>query len=190
MQYDHELHHRRSIRLRDYDYANIGAYFVTACCQNRINYFGDIENEKMILNEYGNIAHNELAKTPEIRTNVELCEFVVMPNHIHAIIRIMEFRGVLHTLNAPKSPSNTIGAIIRGYKSAVSKQIRECGGGGMVMGGKKMFRNVSIWQRNYWEHIIRNETEYTKIAEYIRNNPILWGKKCLDEILPKIRVNS
>jgi len=123
MKYDPELHHRRSIRLRDYDYANAGAYFVTACCQNRINYFGDIENDKMILNEYGNIAHNELAKTPEIRPNVELFEFVVMPNHIHAIIRVTEYMG-----------ETTIGSIIRGYKSAVSKQIRECVG---VCNGKE-----------------------------------------------------
>jgi len=175
--------------LRDYDYANTGEYFVTACCQNRINYFGDIENDKMILNDYGNIAHNELAKTSEIRANVELCEFVVMPNHIHAIIRVTECRGVLHTPeppplhtpNAPKSPSNTIGSIIRGYKSAVSKQIRECIQCRGVLHTPeppplhtpKMFRDVSIWQRNYWEHIIRNKTEYAKIAEYIRNNPIL-----------------
>ncbi|MDR2595037.1 MAG: hypothetical protein LBC87_09745 [Fibromonadaceae bacterium] len=62
MKYNSDLHHRHSIRLQNYDYANTGAYFVTMCCQNRVNYFGEIENEKMILNEYGDIAHNEWKK--------------------------------------------------------------------------------------------------------------------------------
>jgi hypothetical protein len=93
MKYNSDLHHRHSIRLQNYDYANTGAYFITMCCQNRVNYFGEIENEKMILNEYGDIAHNELVKTSEIRTNVKLCEFVVMPDHIHAIMQITERMG-------------------------------------------------------------------------------------------------
>ncbi|MDR0516529.1 MAG: hypothetical protein LBH25_05730 [Fibromonadaceae bacterium] len=190
MKYNPDLHHRRSIRLRDHDYANAGAYFVTVCCQNRECLFGEIINGKMILNEYGEIAHNELAKTPEMRTNVELCEFVVMPNHIHAIVRITEkTEGAFNTpLWSLQSPSNTVGAIIRGYKSAVSKQIREYGRGVLNTPSNNTHTpnntahtpQISIWQRNYWEHIIRNGTEYEEIANYIKNNPILWAKDCFN----------
>jgi REP element-mobilizing transposase RayT len=139
----------------------------------------------MILNEYGKIAYNEWLKTPNIRSNIQLDVFIVMPNHIHGIIVITDNaagRGVLHTpndydntpinmdnkgnmvnkgvCNTPlRSPSNTVGAIIRGYKSAVTKQMHELG-----------FFDA-IWQRNYYEHIIRNEPEYQNISSYIICNP-------------------
>jgi REP element-mobilizing transposase RayT len=210
MKYNPDCHHRRSIRLQGYDYTNTGAYFVTVCCKNREHLFGKIVSGEMLLNEYGEIAHDELAKTPQIRPNVKLREFVVMPNHIHAIIQITEYLGNNNgdggvcdggvrnggVCNTPlrrrvlQSPSNTVGAIIRGYKSAVSKQIRFRHRRGVLhtplhtppntphntTHTPKMFADISIWQRNYWEHIIRNEIEYAKIANYIENNPILWEK--------------
>jgi len=96
--YNPNIHHRRSIRLKGYDYAQAGLYFITICCQDRACLFGEIQNGEMVLNEYGTIAHNEWIKTHEIRTNVELGEFVIMPNHIHGIIKIMDIggRGELH----------------------------------------------------------------------------------------------
>lgn len=111
MKYNPDLHHRRSIRLQGYDYINTGAYFVTVCCRNRECLFGKIVSEKMILNEYGKIAYNELTKTLEIRPNVKLGEFVVMPNHIHVIIRIME----KHTTDG----KNTLGGVY-------VKNVRQC----------------------------------------------------------------
>ena len=174
MPYNPTIHHRRSIRLKDYDYSQSGIYFVTICCQSHICRFGKIENGKMILNDAGQIAFNEWMKTPDIRSNVQLDAFVVMPNHIHGIIIITDVgRGVSHTPNDEtcqyhnqgicdtplRSPSNTVGAIVRGYKSAVTKQI-----------------GYSVWQRNYHEHIIRNEKSYQYIANYIINNPSNWDK--------------
>jgi len=214
MTYNPAKHNRQSIRLKGYDYAQSGLYFITICCHNRACLFGHIENGIMIMNQYGKIAHNHWKKTIEIRNNIELHEFVVMPNHIHGIIQISR-RGVSHTPhvynemgltnniptndfhssslqgvcdtphtynemgltnNIPtndfhssplqgvcdtplRSPSQTIGAIIRGYKSSVTKQLN-------LMG-----YNDTIWQRNYHEHIIGNKQSYIHISNYITNNP-------------------
>jgi REP element-mobilizing transposase RayT len=88
MKYDPNIHHRRSIRLKGYDYSRNGAYFVTICTQNREQIFGKIIDGKMILNDAGQIAHYELAKTSEIRKNFQMDCWMVMPNHIHAIVVI------------------------------------------------------------------------------------------------------
>lgn len=96
MKYDPEQHHRRSIRLKEYDYSQSGAYFITICTYNRKCSFGEIVNGEMQLNEWGTILENELLKTSELRPNVLLDEYVVMPNHFHGIIVIMDnCRGVL-----------------------------------------------------------------------------------------------
>jgi REP element-mobilizing transposase RayT len=187
MFYNPNLHHRRSIRLKGYDYSQAGLYFITICVQNHVCLFGKIENGEPILNELGQIAFNEWMRTPEIRSEINLGAFIVMPNHVHGIIEIAncnhddaDGRGELHSLplqntnrngcnidkgecNSPlRGTSNTIGAIVRGYKSAVTKQIHEWG-----------FTD-NIWQRNYYEHIIRNEQSYQNISGYIINNPVNW----------------
>jgi REP element-mobilizing transposase RayT len=167
--YDPKKHHRRSIRLKGYNYSSEGFYFITICTEGRRCLFGTIINGKMVLNDYGKIVDNEWQNTIKIRNgDVVLHEYVIMPNHIHAIIQI--HRGVSHTpneishtpneiLHTPfQSPSKTLGAIIRGFKGAVSKQI-----------GK------SIWQRNYYESIINDEQAFENISKYIRNNPAKWG---------------
>lgn len=172
-QYNPNIHHRRSIRLKGYDYSQTGLYFITICCESREHRFGKIENDEMVLNAHGKIAHNEWSRTPQLRPNVELYEFVIMPNHMHGIIRLLG-RGELHSpnvspdkkgeYNSPlRSPSQTIGAIVRGYKSSVTKQF------GLLGFGEK------IWQRNYHEHIIRDEQAYQTISSYIINNPANWN---------------
>jgi REP element-mobilizing transposase RayT len=90
MHYNPDIHHRRNIRLKGYDYSQAGLYFVTICVQNRHCLFGKITDNKMILNEYGKIAYNEWLKTPNIRSNIQLDVFIVMPNHIHGIIVITD----------------------------------------------------------------------------------------------------
>ncbi len=190
MAYNPNIHHRRSIRLKGYDYSQAGLYFITICCKNRMCRFGKIENGKMILNEFGNIAYNEWVKTPELRPQIELDAFIVMPNHIHGILKINEIgRGELHSPdnktgdnktpdNKPgecnshlRSPSNNVGAIIRGYKSSVTKQINNLGDNGKGVCDTPQ----QLWQRNYYEHIIRNEQSYQTISEYIINNPSKWS---------------
>ena len=169
------IYHRRSIRIKGYDYGQAGLYFVTMCCHDRICRFGHIENGIMILNEWGKIAHSEWLKTSDLRPNVQLGEFVVMPNHMHGIIQITRRGEMLSPstdspvspmmysegeCNSPlRSPSQTIGAIVRGYKSAVTRQL------GM---------NGNLWQRNYYESIIRDEISHQNITDYIIRNPVNW----------------
>lgn len=169
---------RRSIRLRDYDYSSPGEYFITICTQNRECLFGEVVDGEMVLNEFGKIAHDEWLQTEKLRNNVELDVFVIMPNHMHAIFgitaAIKKFRQPtvgayrhtpLHETDSKfKSPSKTVGAIVRGYKSTVTKQINQ-------------FRKTPgqrVWQRNYYEHIIRNKKSLNRIRKYILNNPALW----------------
>ncbi|MGL4598734.1 MAG: transposase [Bacteroidia bacterium] len=182
--YNPAIHHRRSIRLKGYDYGQAGLYFITICCYNRQHIFGNVLNGKMILNEYGKIAHDAWLKTPEIRPNIELGEFIIMPNHIHGIIKITHklesdaSKGEsnspdTHPPNTPsnttsnptpqlQSPSNNIGAIVRGYKSSVTKQLN------------LMHIGYAVWHRNYYENIIRDEQSYQNISNYIINNPTKW----------------
>ncbi|MDH5381055.1 MAG: hypothetical protein OEW75_09385 [Cyclobacteriaceae bacterium] len=160
--------------------------------------FGEVVNGQMILNKYGQIAHNEWLKTPEVRNDVELGEFIIMPNHMHAIIRRGESNSPIppesnspippesnsppptesnsesmtsqmeiscsgKTHSRPKGTSNTIGAIVRGYKTAVTRQLNALNIGRVV------------WQRNYYEIIIRDESAYNNISNYIINNPKKWN---------------
>ncbi len=169
-------HHknRRSIRLRDYDYSSPGEYFVTICTHKRECLFGDVVDGEMGLNEIGEIDNNEWLKTETIRDNVELGAFIIMPNHMHAIFGIVESLGAYRDTPLPrdansnpsfKSPSKTVGAIVRGYKSAVTTKINTL----------KNSAGQKIWQRNYYEHIIRNEKSFRRIQNYIINNPAKWG---------------
>ncbi|MFW2176939.1 MULTISPECIES: transposase [unclassified Moraxella] len=164
MAYNPEIHHRQSVRLKGYDYASVGYYFITICCVERMPLFGNIRNGQMCLNHHGLVAHQEWLNTIEKRKDLLLDEFVVMPNHMHAIVHIQQ-NLTSTTPNTLQSPSNNLGAIVRGYKSAVTSQLKSTLG-------------FSPWQRNYHEHIIRNETAYQTIAQYIVNNPLTWQDDC------------
>jgi len=179
-------HHRRSIRLKEYDYASEGGYFVTLVTYKRQRLFGEVVDGMMRLTVFGRIAREEWFETQRLRPNVELLEdeFVVMPNHIHGIIWLHEDENELKdgygtgTMRNPslvrayrdtplRSPSNTLGAIIRGYKGAVTTRINSL----------RHVKGEPVWLRNYYEHIIINEKEYENIANYINNNPFNWGSK-------------
>lgn len=168
--FDKEKHRRRSIRLKDYDYARNGAYFVTVCTYNHQCLFGEIINGEMQLKDFGQIVYDEWLRTAKIRPNVVLDVFIVMPNHFHAIMILNnDGRGVLPYAPVPaptnfRSPSQTVGAIVRGFKSAVTKQVNEM----------RNTPGLEVWQRNYHEHIIRNENERNLIRQYIIYNPQKW----------------
>ena len=177
MTYNPDIDHRQSIRLKGYDYSLAGLYFITLCTHQRLPLFGLIREDKMILNAAGQLAEMEWQKTQEIRTNIVLHEFVIMPNHFHAIVEIVGAHGMRPDLSTQQGRvqqgreqqgrvqrAPTLGDVMRGYKSAVTKGIR----------GLKGLSSMQIWQRNYYEHIIRNETAYFKIAEYIQTNPQRW----------------
>ena len=169
-----ENRNRRSIRLQGYDYSQAGAYFITICStHNREWRFGEIVDGNMRVNAIGGVVADEWIKTAQIRHDIALDEWVVMPNHFHGILvitgtgtarraRTMRRASTVEQFGHPVSGS--IPTIVRSFKSAVTKHANElC----RTPGGK-------LWQRNYWEHIIRNELELNRIREYIRNNPARW----------------
>ncbi len=170
--YDPERHHRRSIRWKGYDYAQPGAYFVTICTHERAHLFGKVVKGEMRLNAWGRIVREEWFKTEAIRPYVELNdnEFVVMPNHIHGIIWIVDDVGDVGATRriAPTMPRGpvpgSIGAIVGQFKSAVTRQINALRG----------TSGAPVWQRNYYEHVIRTERALNAIRRYITENPWRW----------------
>ncbi|MDR2953798.1 MAG: transposase [Prevotella sp.] len=176
---------RRSIRLNGYNYSQEGLYFVTICAKDKLCLFGSVINDEMVLNDTGKIAYDCWIEIPRHYQNVVLHEFVIMPNHIHGILEIVMPSSVgveyfrpdsedKHSMNnsedirvenirplqqRPNCKSGAIGAIIRGFKIGITKQI-----------------GYSIWQRNYYEHIIRNDESHRNITEYIYENPKNWIK--------------
>ena len=178
MKFNADIHHRRSTRFAGYDYAQPGWYYVTICTDEREMLFGEVEKREMRLNEYGRIVRDSWLEIPKHYPFVTLDAFIVMPNHIHGIIvirRNVDIHGVgvqniepLHTggkeeiYHYQHTVSGSLGAIVRGFKIGVTKWFRE--------------HNVKhvVWQRNYYDHIIRNEPDYLCIREYILNNPISW----------------
>lgn len=191
--YNPSIHHRRSIRLKGYDYSQAGLYFITICCQNRMCRFGFVENGKMVLNKFGKIANDEWAKLPERFPNIESGVFQIMPNHMHGIISLREPVGAGFTPaqndrqpqdgqpldGRPKNgqPKNrqpqgiapTVSNIVGAYKSLVANGCLEIYKSTNETMGK-------LWQRNYYEHIIRNEQSYQTISEYIVKNPAKWNE--------------
>ena len=164
---DNVARQRRSIRLAHYDYSQNGAYFMTLCVHARLSIFGQIVDGAMQLNECGSLVASEWCRTSAIRPQVALDEFVVMPNHFHAIITIEDSRRGVLPYAHPKfqSPSQSLGSIVRGFKSATT----------MLINSMRNSSGARVWQRNYYEHVIRNESELTRIREYIVNNPHQWS---------------
>lgn len=168
MKYNPKIHNRRSIRLRGYDYIQAGAYFITICCQDRKCRFGKIENDKMILNEYGTIAYNEWIKLPERFLNNELDVFQIMPNHLHGIIVLNDVGATLAVAHDAVAHDAVMIQRAGAYKSLVANKCLEIFKSKNEIMGK-------LWQRNYHEHIIRNEQSYQTISDYIINNPAKWN---------------
>ena len=189
MKYDPDMHHRRSIRLKEYDYTQCGAYFITICTKEKQPLYCDIVNGNVLLNLYGKIINREWLKTFKMRQNIILDSYIIMPNHIHGIIIIADCRGTLHvpqikqriTLKQVqkghvqraltiekfgKPVSNSIPTIIRLFKSTTTKQINRL----------RKTPGCAVWQRDYYEHIIRDEPDLNKIREYIINNPFQWDE--------------
>ncbi len=186
MKYDPNTHHRRSTRLKDYDYSQAGAYFVTICTQNRQCLFGEIVDREMRLNHLGHIANDQWNAIPQRFPMVELDEFVVMPNHIHGIITIVgaPLAGAQNSMPLAGAPieraaaraAPTVGDIVGAYKSLCVHH-----GLSWIKQHQPNRMLGKLWQRNYYEHIIRNEREINRIREYIRNNQAQWE---LDKLYP------
>jgi len=170
MPYDSRIHHRRSIRLKGYNYKQPGAYFITICTNATQCIFGDVVNGQMRLNYLGHIAFDCWQKIPEHFPHVELDAFVVMPNHLHGILVITDTPVGAQHCCAPtqekfgKPVRGSIPTVIRTYKAVVTYRINV----------SWKTEGQSIWQRNYYEHIGRDEKSLDNIRQYILENPLRW----------------
>jgi REP element-mobilizing transposase RayT len=215
MPYDPQKHHRRSIRLKGYDYASPGSYFVTLCTQDRVPRFGRVVDGVMILNDAGRMVAREWAAIPERFPTIRSDAHVIMPNHFHAIITI-EYTGERtdqrtgdprdrpKTHDRPKTRDRpdasgagtrpaptgvgagtdrpTLGNVVGAFKSITTHAY--------IVGVRSMGWppfNKRVWQRNYWERIIRDPSEFNRIRRYIQNNPARWTE---DQLHPGAPPNS
>jgi REP element-mobilizing transposase RayT len=192
MTYNPDIHHRHSIRLKNYDYSQAGAYFVTICAWQRECLFGEIEHGEMVLNDLGRIVESVWCQLPRYFSNIALDVHIIMPNHFHGILHINEFVGAkqdspalpafdLHgnkddiatkgkageALALPLlhgSASGSLCSIVQNFKSVSTRKVNK-------------FRTnpgYPVWQRNYYERVVRNEEELSRAREYIVNNPMKW----------------
>ncbi len=175
-------HHRRSIRLKDYDYAQDGAYFVTLCTYRRKCFLADVLEDDVQLTTCGCIVEEEWSKTAIVRPYVTLDAFVIMPNHLHGIIMLMGTRDLvgatwqvapteIHPLDdgptLPKGPkAGSLGAIIGQFKRSTTLRINQL---------REVESNAPVWQRSYYETVIRNEYMLTTKRRYIATNPARWA---------------
>lgn len=189
MKYDPAKHHRQSIRLKGYDYSSSGAYFITLCTHQRQCLFGKIVAGEMQLNLYGAIVAEEWQRTPEIRANFAIDVWIVMPNHFHGIVIIDHSDQTDHSNrslparrthgSAPLPNSlhrrpQSLSSFVAGFKSITTKRINT-------------IRNAAgtpVWQRNYYECIIRDRDSVAKIRQYIQKNPSVWAKAQLHPNTP------
>ncbi len=159
---------RRSIRLPGFDYTSAGAYFLTIRAEHGLCLFGDIRDGEMFLSEAGKIAEEEWLESASVREEVELDRHVVMPNHVHAVVWLKP----RSTGSSPAKASvplqrlkKSLGSFVGGYKSKVTSRINS----------QRSTPGGRVWQRNYWEHIVRSERALEAIRRYIEQNPARWA---------------
>jgi REP element-mobilizing transposase RayT len=178
-------YNRRSIRLKGYDYTQVGYYFITICTWHRKFLFGDVKDAHMVLNVFGRVVEYQWRRLPYHFKNMELDVFQIMPDHFHGIIHITgakhskrndDFETEKHISNAsprqpdasPGRPKGTIpgsvGAIVQNFQSVASRKINRI----------RKTPGAPVWQRNYYERIVRDEYALSRIRKYIIENPIKW----------------
>lgn len=207
MTYNPDIHQRKSIRLKNYDYSKEGLYFITICTENKEKLFGEIVNNNITLNNAGQMIEKIWFEIPKFYKGFKLHEFIVMPNHIHGIIEIIEKVGddshispIIINNNSHISPDSTasltgkiqrthnvsnqqgeyrdsplprkqisISELIQRFKILTTNNYIK-----MVKNNELPSFNKRVWQRNYYENIIKNEKRYLQVIEYIKNNPLKW----------------
>ncbi len=169
-------HYRKNIRLKNYDYSSAGYYFVTIVSYKRKNIFGEIIDGQNNLNPLGMIVEKTWQEIPVHFPYIKVDSHIVMPNHFHGIVIINEVGaqlggvqhvvvvGAQHAEPLREIKPQPLGLIVRSFKSAVTKRVHDL----------DLFVGEKIWQRNYYEHIIRDEDDHQQIADYIETNPLNW----------------
>ena len=154
---------RRSIRLRGFDYSQVGTYFVTICTLDRTCLFGEVVDGAMRLNAKGTIVDELWREIPEHFSGALIDEYVIMPNHLHGILVFMAASigapgGVIPTTTqGAMNRAPTLGEIVRAFKARVTREV-----------------GSTVWQRNYYEHIVRDDISLSRIRQYILANPARW----------------
>ena len=176
MKFDPQKHHRRSIRLKDYDYSQAGAYYVTINVQNRECLFGEIVDYEMILNDAGKMIEAQWLALLERFPDIELDVYQVMPNHAHGIIVIVEPEFGADTgpgagIKPAPTHKPTLGDIVGAFKSITTHEYIQ----GVDNKNWRQFHK-RLWQRNYYEHVVRDEADLNRIRDYIQSNPANWDK--------------
>ena len=183
VRFDPDIHHRRSIRLRDYDYAQVGLYFVTLCIQDRECLFGDIVDDEPLLNDTGLIVAECWRWLANQYDHVALDEWVIMPNHLHGVVVITDERGEMRGLGVGmQGGSRTTPTCVAGSRGAETRKPL-----GRLVGAFKTFSTkrindvrgtptATVWQRNYYERVIRDDRDLDRIRRYIANNPSNWPR--------------
>ena len=201
--YDPNIHHRKSIRLKGYDYSKAGLYYLTICVKNRACLYGDVIGGEMNLNHAGMMVENQWLLLPKRFNNIKLHEYIVMPNHFHAILEIVPVEATVGAtlVVAPISPNDNTVAPISPNENVVFDQERATTRVAPTPMGKTVgdivgaFQSITtveyirgvktknwkpfdgkLWQRNYWDQIIWNEKSFQNISKYIFNNPSKWEK--------------
>ena len=163
---------RKDMRLQGYNYSQPGAYFVTLCTKNRLCLFGDVVNGQVLLSEEGRIAYDCWTDLPTHYTHIALDEFVVMPNHVHGIILIADAEKAIspNETRAGYKPAPTsrysLSEVMRGFKTFSGRRINRL----------RNSTGQAVWQRNFYDHVIRDEKTLAAVREYIVNNPAKWSE--------------
>lgn len=208
MEYDPQKHHRRSIRLKGYDYTQVGAYFITICTWQKECLFGEVIDGKMELNRYGEVIQYNWFDLMRRYSDIRLDSFIIMPNHLHGIILLIGDRKNSCVIGSNSEISSTtdlrgVGAGLESSSvektkifgepaptvhgdNAKSKSAKCCGLPEIIQGFKtssatrinqlRRTTGVPVWQRNYYEHIIRDDLALQNIRKYITNNPLSWQR--------------
>jgi putative transposase len=171
MTFNPKIHHRSSIRLKQYDYSWPGWYYVTMCTKDRDCTLGDVIADRVVLNEIGKISEQCWRWLGERFPQVELDEYVIMPNHLHGIVIINEPRRNGSRTTPTQIKTKPLGRLIGAFKTTSTKQINQ----------RQGTPGDIFWQRGFYEHVIRNDADLHRIRQYIQNNPQKWA---LDEENP------
>ena len=183
MKYNPKIHHRRSIRLQNYDYSQTGAYFVTICVRERVCLFGDIADGVMRVNDIGGVISVCWTEISSHFPTVDLDASVIMPNHVHGIIVLTNDAKSVMDEEPPKGEETpegeetsplrrpTLGQVVAYFKYQSTKRVNQQRGN----------PGTRLWQRNYYEHVIRDDADLQNLREYIVYNPLKWE---LDQLHP------
>jgi REP element-mobilizing transposase RayT len=166
MTFNPDIHHRQSNRLREYDYSQAGGYFVTICTWQRESLFGEIVDAEMRLNNLGYLVCDAWTDLTRHYRHVALDAFVVMPNHVHGIIFISDVEARAGLKPAPTVKWHDLSEIVRGFKTFSSRRINE----------SRNNQGCPVWQRNFYDRVLRNGDELTRARAYTINNPLKWER--------------